>query len=198
MFCCACVARKVALLGSAKKNGMGFCIMDAEKRREILLTMLSNASLPVSGSRLSEELGVSRQVIVQDIALLRAGGQDILATPQGYILMKSLARRPSRVFACRHGVEGIEEELNTIVNLGGKVVDVIVEHPLYGELKGLLMLSSQAEVKKYMEKYRASQAEPLSALTKGVHLHTVEAENMEQLENISRELKERGFLLDEV
>ncbi len=172
--------------------------MDAEKRREILLKKLLNASAPVSGSRLSEELGVSRQVIVQDIALLRASGQDILATPQGYILMKGLTGRLRRVFACRHGVEGIEEELSTIVDLGGKVVDVIVEHPLYGELKGLLMLSSREEVKEYMNRYKASQAEPLSALTRGVHLHTVEAEKLEQLEEVSRELKKRGFLLDEV
>lgn len=172
--------------------------MEAEERREKLLKILREKNRPVPGNRLAEDLRVSRQVIVQDIALLRAGGADIFATPQGYIMTASLKARPRKILACQHNSRGIAEELETIILLGGKVLDVIVEHPLYGELKGNLMLAQQADLVEYLEKYHNSGAEPLSALTKGVHLHTVEAEDEQHLEQICEALKKKGFLLSQV
>lgn len=139
--------------------------MEAKERRHKLLGLLRESEKPVSGTALAEFLGVSRQVIVQDIALLRAKGTEILATPQGYILVSGVLGRPQRVFAVQHNPREIREELETIIVHGGKVLDVIVEHPLYGELKGLLMLTSLADLKDYLEKYNEYQAEPLSALT---------------------------------
>ncbi len=171
--------------------------MEAGDRREKLLKILHERSKAVSGSRLAEELGVSRQVIVQDIALLRAGGENIFATPQGYLLTLSGKDVVKRVFACIHGADGIGEELLTIVNSGGKVLDVIVEHPLYGDLRGLLMLATPADVQDYLKNYRASQAKPLSVLTEGVHLHTIEAENVSLLGTIEKALKEKGFLFQQ-
>lgn len=169
--------------------------MEAEERREKLLKILGEKNRPVPGNRLADDLGVSRQVIVQDIALLRAAGADIFATPQGYIMAASLKARPRKVLACQHDAQGIAEELETIIQLGGKVLDVIVEHPLYGELKGNLMLASPGDLVEYMKKYRHSGAEPLSALTKGIHLHTVEAEDERDLERITEVLKNKGFLV---
>lgn len=173
-------------------------MMEACDRREKLSRKLLEAKEAISGSKLAQDLGVSRQVIVQDIAILRAGGIEVLATPQGYILAAKIARRPRRIFACQHTGERIEEELRLIIQLGGKVVDVIVEHPIYGELRGLLMLNSIQDFKEYMDKYKMTNAEPLSLLTKGIHLHTIEAESEEYLEAIGVMLKEKGFLLDEV
>lgn len=172
--------------------------MDAEERRKRILDVLRESKKPVSGSNLGELLCVSRQVVVQDIALLRAKGVEILATPQGYVLTSRLWGRPQRVFAVQHSPENIELELETMVKQGGKILDVIVEHPLYGELRGLLMISSMADLKEYLEKYKEYKAEPLSALTGGVHLHTVEAENESRLTMISEALRKRGFLLEEV
>lgn len=169
--------------------------MDGEKRREILLKILKDSEKPVSGGSLARELGVSRQVIVQDVALLRAAGEDVMATPQGYVVISRQKGRPRRVFAVQHNEEEIEEELSIIINHGGTVLDVIVEHPLYGELCGLLMMSSLGDLHKYLDKYRSAKAQPLSALTKGVHLHTVEADDWDKMDMIEQHLLRRGFLL---
>lgn len=172
--------------------------MEASERREKLFENLQVAKKPVSGSKLANELGVSRQVIVQDIAILRAGGIEVLATPQGYVLSTKIMGRPRRIFACQHTGEQIEEELKLIIQLGGKVIDVIVEHPIYGELRGLLMLGSISELEEYINKCKITKAEPLSLLTNGIHLHTIEAEKEEYLVAIGEILKKKGFLLCEV
>ncbi len=171
--------------------------MEHVDRRKQVLEILHRTAEPVSGNCLGEILDVSRQVIVQDIALLRAKGVEILATPQGYMLNRKSIDRPRRVIAVKHDPNSIEEELRIIVNLGGKVIDVSVEHPIYGEIKGMLMLGSMADLEEYMSKYRLSKAEPLSALTGGVHLHTIEAENEHSLDRIIAELKQKGFLLED-
>ncbi|NLC77831.1 MAG: transcription repressor NadR [Clostridia bacterium] len=170
--------------------------MRGEARRKQIQAILAGSDRPVTGSDLAQRFGVSRQVIVQDVALLRAEGQAILATPQGYLLAgdgpQPLYRK---TFAVSHGVRELEEELNAIVDCGGRVVDVTVEHPLYGELKGLLMLASRREVREFVTNLQESGAAPLSLLTSGVHLHTVEAFAPEVLERIQDRLDALGFLI---
>jgi len=151
---------------------------------------------PITGGELARRLGVSRQVIVQDMAILRAGGADILATPQGYILgpAEGVYRR---TFACRHDMAGMEQELLIIVDNGGRVLDVVVEHPVYGELRGYLMLASRRDVYKFLENLHKSGAKPLYTLTEhGVHLHTVTAEKEEALNAIELDLAREGILLE--
>ena len=46
--------------------------MNAAQRRERILTRLNSAGAPLSASTLAAELGVSRQIVVGDVALLRA------------------------------------------------------------------------------------------------------------------------------
>lgn len=170
-----------------------------QNRRQAIMEILNDSPKPIKGSQLSEQLGVSRQVIVQDIALLRAEGTDIIATPQGYLLIKNISNTPKKalkVFACQHDYQGMEKELKLIVAQGGKVVDVIVEHPLYGELKANLMLEKLEEVEFFLENFNNSGAEPLSVLTKGIHLHTIEAPSRAILDNIQQELKISGVLLE--
>ncbi|MFY9173985.1 MAG: transcription repressor NadR [Peptococcia bacterium] len=171
--------------------------MDTTERRTKILKILSSESQPITGSKLAEILDVSRQVIVQDIAILRAAGEKIIATPQGYILSAVIARKPRRVLAAEHDAQGMPLELNTIVDLGGKVIDVIVEHPLYGEIRGLMMLSNQQEVEEFLAQYRHSEASLLSSLTKGVHLHTIEADTEEKLDEITEALRGKGLLLSQ-
>lgn len=172
--------------------------MEAMERRAQILKILRNNHKPLSGSHLAAELKVSRQVIVQDIAILRAGGEEIFATPQGYVLTTSVKRKPRQVLAAQHDAVGMVAELETIINLGGKVIDVVVEHPLYGEIRGLLMLSNQQELAEFLAKSSDCGAELLSALTKGVHLHTVEADTEEALARIVVALREKGYLLSQV
>jgi len=168
--------------------------MMGTKRREKIIQILSKAAQPVSGSGLAKQLGVSRQVIVQDVAILRAKGYEVMATPQGYLLPFSASDLHKAVLAVKHSPRETREELNIMVDHGLKVLDVLVEHPLYGELKGYLMLESRQDVNRFVERVEAEEATLLSSLTNGVHLHTVEYRRMEDLERARLELRRRGFL----
>lgn len=170
--------------------------MDSDKRREKILETIKNSDQPLTGSQLSSMFGVSRQVIVQDIAILRASGFEIIATPQGYMTIKYPgSNQQRRVIACKHYQDRMEEELITIVDLGGKILDVTVDHPVYGEFKGQLMIQSPSDVRSFVNKMEKEEAEPLSSLTEGVHLHTVEGDTKQILDRIEAALKEKGLLV---
>ncbi len=171
-------------------------MLSGEERRQHILIALREGGLPVTGGELATINGVSRQVIVQDVALMRARGEEIVATPQGYLITKSPMVGPARaVLACRHGRDETEDELLTLVDLGIKVVDVIVEHPIYGELRAMLALESRDDVRNFISQIRESQAALLSALTKGVHLHTVEASRADLFQRAREALVAKGYLL---
>ncbi|WP_404980701.1 transcription repressor NadR [Carboxydichorda subterranea] len=169
-------------------------------RRQALVQILRLAGAPVAGARLAERLGVSRQVIVQDVTVLRASGEPIVATPRGYLW--TLPARPEPQYGCRqvvavsHGPDDIEAELNAVCELGGRVVDVIVEHPVYGELRGLVMTASRADVQEFVANLKDSGAAPLLTLTGGPHLHTIEAPSQARLDTIASRLRELGFLME--
>ena len=169
--------------------------MHAEERRETILKLLRQSAQPVSASTLAAQLSVSRQIIVGDIALLRAGGADILATPRGYCLQNAAAAGLTRRVAVRHDEAGMEAELNTMVDNGCTVVDVIVEHPLYGQLTGPLQISSRYEVSQFIE--RCKKAEPLSSLTDGIHLHTLSCPDEAAFERTKSALCALRVLLEE-
>jgi len=164
------------------------------RRRQIVAWMRSHGG-PVRGGELAKHFHVSRQCLVQDMAILRAGGEEIMATPRGYQLPKANERVHRAVIACKHEPERTEEELQTLVDYGVKILDVIVEHPLYGELRGSLMLESRADVQEFLDHVRSSKATLLSALTGGVHLHTVEASRPEAISRARADLRKRGILL---
>lgn len=162
-------------------------------RKTRIIEIINNSKKPVSASKIAKELGVSRQIIVGDVALLRASGQEIIATPRGYIL--DTDSNNTYTIAVKHNNDQLEDELNTIVDLGGKIEDVIVEHPLYGEIKGNLHIYSRYDVSKFMSKLEKNDASPLSRLTNGVHLHTVTVPDHETLERIKEALDEKHILL---
>ncbi|HWF48554.1 MAG TPA: transcription repressor NadR [Bryobacteraceae bacterium] len=164
-------------------------------RRRRLFKWMRTHREPIRGDELARLFGVSRQSVVQDVAILRAGGKEILGTPRGYRLPEDSARSHRAVLACRHPPEQTEEELQILVDNGVKVLDVIVEHPLYGELRGSLMIESRADVQDFLQRAHTSQASLLSSLTGGVHLHTVEAKRKEMISAATALLRARGFLL---
>lgn len=165
-----------------------------ERRRRILAWMKRHPS-PVSGSDLAGRFAVSRQCVVQDIAILRASGAEILATPRGYRLPDAPSANYREILACDHPASRTEEELNILVDHGVKVLDVLVEHALYGELRGSLMIESRADVQDFLSQMRGKKASLLSSLTGGVHLHTVEARSPEIVARAKAKLREKGFLL---
>lgn len=170
--------------------------MDGEERRQELLEILAKASEPVSGTELSGQLGVSRQVIVQDIALLRAVDKNILSTNKGYVLYhEQKVKQTKRTYKVYHTDEQIRDELNTIVDEGGHVLDVVVEHDIYGQITVDLIINNRADVNAFVTKLEQSHTKSLNKLTDGVHFHTVEADSEDILERIENALKEKGYLL---
>lgn len=168
--------------------------MSGEERRKEIIRLLTGNVKPISGSRLAEMLNVSRQVVVQDMALLRAEGCDIFSTNRGYLIRKE--SKAERVFFVQHGDERIQEELNMIVDLGGEILDVFVKHEVYGELKGDLSIDSRKKVKEFMQEINAGTSSTLNTITSGYHYHTVLAESEEILDAIEEELKKRGILVN--
>jgi uncharacterized protein len=167
----------------------------AEVRRRRIVEWMRRHGAPVLGGELASRFRVSRQCLVQDMAILRAGGEEILATPRGYRLPNVREQAHRAVIACRHAPERTKEELDLLVDHGVKILDVIVEHPVYGELRGSLMLESRTDVHDFLERVSATEATLLSSLTRGVHLHTVEASRPEMITRAKAELRARGILL---
>lgn len=168
--------------------------MRAEERRQAILETLRQSSQPLSASALARQLSVSRQVIVGDIALLRAGGAEILATPRGYCIQQPPAPGSVRRVAVCHGEELMETELNLMVDHGCTVLDVIVEHPLYGQLTGPLQLASRYDVAQFIARSRTAQ--PLSALTGGIHLHTLLCPDEASFQRVLEALRRSGILME--
>lgn len=170
--------------------------MKGEERRRHILELLRSNDGPFKGGTLSSQLKVTRQVIVQDIALLRAQGISIVATPQGYLLTGDIPNCVTRIIAVKHNASQIREELETIVALGGRVMDVTIEHKVYGELTGRLMIKSMYDIEQFVQ-HLSESSRPLSELTSGVHIHTIEADSEEIMDRIIERLKEKRFLLRE-
>ena len=170
--------------------------MEGETRREAILAHLEAENKPVSGSRLSQLFGVSRQVIVQDNALIRATNKNILSTNKGYVLYKPehISTKCKRIFPVFHTTKQIKKELYTIVDLGGTVLDVIVEHDVYGMITVDLILKNRTDVDEFLDKLHESHSQPLNVLTNGFHYHSVTAASEEILDKIEQALQEKGFL----
>lgn len=170
--------------------------MNAVDRRKEIIKIITASEEPLSGGALSAHLGVSRQVIVQDVALLKAQGYDIVSTNRGYILQNDNAC--SRVLKVHHTNEQTEEELNCIVDLGGIVEDVFVWHKVYGKIEAKLNISSRRNVKQCIEGLISGKSKALLNVTSGYHYHTIKADNEEILDLIEKELEERKFLAPEI
>lgn len=164
------------------------------ERREKILHILEGSSVPVSGSRLSSLLGVSRQVIVQDIALLRTQ-HSILATAQGYLIYEPVREPCRRSFLVVHTADQIREELSLIISAGGRVMDVVVEHDVYGQIRADLNLRTLSDCEQFCSLLEKSTSGPLFPISDGVHLHTVEADSEEVLDRIAELLAREGYLM---
>ncbi|PSL35125.1 hypothetical protein B0H99_10827 [Planomicrobium soli] len=169
-----------------------------DDRRQILLQKIKTSSAPLTGSELAAFANVSRQVIVSDMTLLKAKGEPIIATSQGYLYLSDRATEEiSQIIACKHTKEDTERELNVLVNAGVTVKDVVVEHPVYGELTAGIHVSNEQEVERFMQRVRDTGASYLLELTGGYHLHTITAPNAAAIERAVKAMREHGFLLEE-
>lgn len=167
--------------------------MTGQDRREAMLRKLQDATAPLSGAALGKEFGVSRQVVVQDIALLRTQGVPIVSTNRGYLISETVTR-PMRLLKLHHTLEQTSEELTCIVDLGGTVVDVMVNHRAYGKMSAELNIKSRRDVQKFINDIESGVSTPLMLVTNGYHFHHIAADSEEVLDEIQAALSSKGFL----
>ena len=168
--------------------------MTAVQRRSAIYEQLTHADAPISATALAQRFSVTRQVVVGDIALLRAEGHSITATPRGYMIPAETGLR--RTIACHHSSGDTQRELFAMVDCGCTVLDVIVEHPVYGQLTAPLALSSRYDVEQFVQRMADSHAQPISALTGGVHLHPLSCPNEAVFAHLKATLADMGMLYD--
>ena len=166
--------------------------MESTKRRYAIYNELLDELLPVSATVLAVKFGVTRQIIVKDISILKAEGKEIISTTKGYVLKRKDGFR-IRVNVC-HNAECMEEELTAIVDLGGKVLNTFINHPVYGAIGETLNIKSRKDVKDFLLRISLEQCQPLLSLTKGSHSHVIEGDDEETLDEICIMLREKGFL----
>ena len=165
-----------------------------QERREQILRILRQSDRPIAGTELAKQMNVSRQVVVQDMALLRTEGYDIVATARGYML--NVPKHAMRVFKVFHTNEQTEDELTTIVDLGGSVMDVMVNHRVYGRVNAALNIRNRRDVQVFMEQLKTGKSTPLLNLTSGYHFHKVMADREEILDEIEEALRQKGMLTE--
>lgn len=167
--------------------------MKTAERREQILDMLKNATGPIAAKEFAVIFKVSRQVIVQDLAVIRAAVPGIISTNRGYILQAE--KVCSREFKVQHGIERVGEELNLFVDCGGIIKNVSISHRIYGRLTAEMDLRSRQDVSEFLDRIGNSKSSLLGNATSGYHYHLVEASSEERLDLMEEKLKEAGFLV---
>ena len=170
--------------------------MNGQERRESILERLRGANGPVSAKILADDYAVTRQIIVADIALLRAAGHPIVAASRGYVMETAADNGLTRHIVVKHGFDDIAKEFYAVVDNGGKVLDIIVEHTLYGRISADLRVASRYDADQFVARAKETGASPLSLLTEGIHIHTVTVPDEETFERITRQLTELGILIE--
>lgn len=166
--------------------------MKSLERRNQIMDLLTNSNNPIKGSELAKIYGVTRQIIVKDIAILRAAGKNIIATPDGYLYNKD-SNKVRAVITVNHNADRTIEELKIVIKYGGIIEDVTINHPIYGKIKGDLMIKNLNNLNEFENNF--NNIKPLSNLTNGIHFHTILANSKEDMDKIKNELIEKSFLI---
>lgn len=166
-------------------------------RQELILKSLKEEQQPITGSEFAEKANVSRQVIVQDVSILKAKNEPIIATSQGYMYIQKPTVEAAHkvIIACKHSPEQTQKELSIIVDHGVTAKDVTVEHPVYGDLTASLMVSNRHEVEQFIKRIKDTKATYLSSLTEGIHMHTLESDSQAKIDDACLALHKAGILL---
>ncbi len=166
---------------------------DGDSRRTALLHFLDEATEPIPGARLAQRTGVSRQAIARDISVLRAGGRPIIATTRGYVLEKDAPH--TRLVKVRHTRKQVGRELRTVIDLGAWIIDVLVNHRIYGHIRARLDIRSRLDVDHFIDEMDAGRSAPLMEITSGYHFHTIGARDEATLDAVEQALDEVGFIV---
>lgn len=166
-----------------------------EKRRQELLNILNQSLTPLTGEELAKTYGVTRQVIVNDMATLRSAGYPIRSTVKGYEISKAATQGILRSIICRHKPEDVRTELHTIIALGGLIHNISVNHDVYGNLTAPLSIKTEADVEDFLKRQKDSASGLLSKLNDGLHTHLIEAPTMDAMEQIIKTLQDLHILV---
>ncbi len=166
----------------------------AAGRRKRLILLMREAGAPLSGARLGELTGVSRQIVVQDIALLRAEGYSVVSTARGYYLDEPA--QSVRIVKVCHTDEQVADELTTIIDLGGRVLDVMVNHKIYGRVTAPLNIRNRREIQVFVDDLKSGKSTPLLNVTSGYHFHRIAAEHEGILDEIIEALRKKNYLAE--
>lgn len=169
--------------------------MQSKERKKSIIDMLKNSDEAITGEKLADAFGVTRQIIVRDMAVLKAEGNPIISTARGYMIEKEKQNPVRKRLKVCHEAEKMEDELTTIVDLGGKVLSTYVNHPVYGNIGEALNIKSRRDIKLFLDHINETGCRPLLHLTNGVHEHVIETENETSMEEICLALKEKGYLI---
>ena len=82
------------------------------------------------------------------------------------------------------------------MDLGGNVVNVMVNHRVYGQMEAKLGINSRRKVGRFMDDIQNGKSSPLKNITSGYHYHKIEADSEETLDLIEEMLKNKGFLVE--
>lgn len=169
--------------------------MTSEERRQDILGLFREKEEAITGSELALRFHVTRQIIVKDIGLMKAEGIPVISTARGYFLQKKAELWKRRTITVSHDEKSMEDELRIIVDLGGKALNTHVDHPVYGQLGEELNIKSRKDIQLFLKKISDTGCAPLLHLTKGIHMHTIEAEDEKSLDEICEALQEAGYLI---
>ena len=158
--------------------------MNTAERRNEILNLLQNADAPVAARKLASQFGVSRQVIVQDMAVIRAATPGILSTTRGYVIQQDSSC--VREFKVRHESDQTAEEMN--------LINISISHRVYGRVSAEMDIRSRQDVNEFITALNNSNSSALSNATSGYHYHLVEAASEERLDLIEEQLKKAGLL----
>lgn len=172
--------------------------MLGEQRRQEILQLIKKRGTPITGTELAQFANVSRQVIVNDMNLLKAKNEPIISTSQGYYYFQQPTSTSfTQKVVCYHDAKDAKDELYTVVDCGATVNNVIIEHPIYGEMTANLQLTNRLEVDRFIEQIMTHRAGLLSSLTDGTHIHTITAPTNEQLLCAIEGLRQKGYLVEQ-
>ncbi len=104
----------------------------------------------------------------------------------------------TRVFKVYHTNDQTEDELTTIVDIGGTVVDVFVWHRVYGKIEAKLNVASRRNVQQCIDGLVSGKSSALMNITSGYHYHTVKADSEETLDLIEKALAKKNYLAPEI
>ena len=178
----------------ARVSVSGDFFLDPDDALTRITASLEGAPASSSAKDLAARFGVSRQVIVQDMAVIRASTPGILSTTRGYVLQQDKDIACTREFKVRHGQEQAAEELNLIVDCGGRVKNISISHRVYGRVTAEMDIRSRQDVNEFVQAINSSHSSVLSSATSGYHYHLIEASSQERLDLIGEQLKKAGFL----